>query len=58
MSKERLRQLQQTEFFLLHRLLVEELRLLKNVKRFTPVHTRTLADGKATLARLFKSFLI
>lgn len=58
MKNERLLQLQQMEFFLLHSLLVDELHLIRNVKRFAPAHTRSATDGKAALARLFKSFLI
>jgi len=49
--------LQQTEFFLLHNLVVDELGLLKRVKRITPAAKNTVQEAVACQARLFRSFL-
>jgi hypothetical protein len=52
--------LQQTEFFLLHSLVVDELRLLKRSKRMTPAHLSegtTVCQRTALIGRLFRSFV-
>lgn len=58
MDNQQAQRFQQTEFFLLHNLLVEELRILKRTKRITPAAATTVQEGTACLARLFRSFLV
>jgi len=54
-----LRTHQQIEFFLLHNLLINDLKLLKRTKRIAPmaIETGTPKQREATISRLFRSFL-
>lgn len=49
---------QQLEFFLLHNLVVDELHMLRHVNRITPATVKSVREGTAILARLFRSFLV
>ncbi len=49
---------QQIEFFLLHNLIVNNLKILKRTKRLTPIVGNTPKQREAAISRLFRSFLI
>jgi len=60
MDRESVKTHQQIEFFLLHSLVVDELRVLKRARRITPASKShyTMNQRSAIIGRLFRSFLM